>query len=871
GDNGSSGELNNSTFTIQYSTWAGVVWSTNNAQVEISTSGVNPTDSQSTSLSLDSNTTYYIRLWTNDEVPNYSSQSNLTSTVTLANSVSSPKIAQVFVTSVTLNWVDLPASPQSSSAEGYRLEASSTNFNGTGDIYSSVTTHVSLSTLTVSGLNGNTTYYFRVGSLNLINVPNYISANSTATLTYAPGLAATNFTSVQSSSINVQWTNGGNPAGTSYVIEISTDNFLTLLSSSTTTSLSTLFGTGGIGSPLDSNTTHHFRVKGLNHNNVEGETTVIGSTSTLAKTPTVETPSFTNVALSSITVQWRDDNNPSGTQYVVEISSDNFSTVLFSSSTQMLSTLFGTGGAGSPLDPNTTHYFRVKAVNHNNLSTSFTTLGSTSTWANVASSPDFSNIYLSSITVEWNIPTGGTEGYILEASSTNFNGSGTVHSSQTLNGQITQLTVLSPILDPNTTYYFRLGSFNWNQVNNFTNFGATSTLANVPVSTNIVTVYVSSVTVNWSEPTGSAEGYRLDASTASDFSGTILSSETNSNVVTTLTVEGLTSETTYYFRVGSFNWNTTLNFVNAGSTETLTLEDELAPDVVGDLVASTRTATSLLLTWLAPDDANTRPLNGNYAIQYSTWDGVTWSTNNAQILISTSGVNADNAQFRIVESLDPNTSYYFKLWTSDLRPNWSVPSNMPVEMTLSNEPSNLSLVTVSSDTMILTWDALPVSPSSETATGYQLEASSTNFDGSGVIRSSVTNSVSLNTLTVFNLDPNTTHYLRVGSLNEKGSPIFGTILSTASLAKLINPLASDFLTVYVGSVTTQWAAFPPTPILDSSEGYLLEASSTNFDGSGIIRSSKTTNVLVSTLTVPNLLPNTTYFFRPSGRAAPLKC
>ena len=44
----------------------------------------------------------------------------------------------------------------------------------------------SLSTLTVIGLNSNTTYFFQVGSLNHNDVPHFVSADSTSTLAEIP-------------------------------------------------------------------------------------------------------------------------------------------------------------------------------------------------------------------------------------------------------------------------------------------------------------------------------------------------------------------------------------------------------------------------------------------------------------------------------------------------------------------------------------------------------------------------------------------------------------------------------------------------------------------------------------------------------------
>ncbi|MFA5858612.1 MAG: fibronectin type III domain-containing protein [Elusimicrobiota bacterium] len=83
-----SGDDNNSNmlpvgsrYIIQYSTWTNwqnINWSTTNAQVELSTSNVNPGTLVNTTIAglLTKSATYYFRIWTADEVSNWSPLSN---------------------------------------------------------------------------------------------------------------------------------------------------------------------------------------------------------------------------------------------------------------------------------------------------------------------------------------------------------------------------------------------------------------------------------------------------------------------------------------------------------------------------------------------------------------------------------------------------------------------------------------------------------------------------------------------------------------------------------------------------------------------------------------------------------------------------
>ncbi|HVE14934.1 MAG TPA: S8 family serine peptidase, partial [Elusimicrobiota bacterium] len=86
---------------------------------------------------------------------------------------------------------------------------------------------------------------------------------------------------------------------------------------------------------------------------------------------------------------------------------------------------------------------------------------------------------------------------------------------------------------------------------------STATLANAPSSVSAV-FHASSATVTFtalpvSPQSASSFGYRLEASTASNFSGTVFSSATTNPAVSRLQLPGLTVNTQYYLRLSSLN------------------------------------------------------------------------------------------------------------------------------------------------------------------------------------------------------------------------------------------------------------------------------------------------------------------------------
>ena len=186
---------------------------------------------------------------------------------------------------------------------------------------------------------------------------------------------------------------------------------------------------------------------------------------------------------------------------------------------------------------------------------------------NVISNPVITVVSTFTVTATWvDIP--GATGYEVDAS-TASNFSGTLFSSATTNASATGLAAgyASP-LTPNTTYYVRAGNISSGTTNYVNTVPAsTSTLANPVTGAQISAIANSSITVNWvalaaSPSSATAEGYELDVSTDPAF-GIITASSVTTNVnLSTLTVSGLPRSATYFFRVGSLNWNGIANDVS---------------------------------------------------------------------------------------------------------------------------------------------------------------------------------------------------------------------------------------------------------------------------------------------------------------------
>jgi len=668
---------------------------------------------------LSPNTTYFIRVGALFGATTAYANTTPISTSTLAQPVTGTAISYVGISSATISWTALPASPSSSTAEGYRVDASSDPAFGS-IAASSITTNVNVSSLTLTGLVGPTTYYFRVGTLNWNGVANngsvpgsaYISTWPNSYLyrraividhTKVPNTDQTNFpflfrgtytflatqanggVVVSTSGYDIVFStdpNGGSRLAHEIEIYSSTTGNITmwtqvpLVSHNTDTVIYLFYGNGAIvtsqenragvwdanyklvwhlanGTTLsagdstsnaDSGTiTNATATGGL----IDGAGSFNGSNTILSTTtlPTAVQDNWTVQAwmnpssLSQLGIavfNGRDDGvsgtyngygfgvgngagasgsklqglfsgvvwvdsgytfGATGTWYHVVMERASGTTKFYVNGTQTASTSASTPGVptfnftvGAQKGPSATvRYFnglldevRVSAIARSadwinteycNQSAScvFYSTGS----ENSVGNPVFTTISSSTLTVGWSAGVSLGTGYELDIS-TASDFTGTVMSSVTLSSAATTLTLgtLSP-LAANTTYFARVGTL----FSGTTNYGATvpsstSTLTGALLGAQVYQVFGSSLTANWvaftaGSGSNTAEGYRLEASTAADFSGVVFSSSTSNVALSTLTVSGLSFVTSYYLRVGALNWNGVPTYSSLGSTTTV--------------------------------------------------------------------------------------------------------------------------------------------------------------------------------------------------------------------------------------------------------------------------------------------------------------
>ncbi|GAB4028454.1 MAG: hypothetical protein Fur0012_00840 [Elusimicrobiota bacterium] len=698
----------------------------------------------------------------------------------------------------------------------WTIAFSSNNFTSqlsTGSLASNSTSYISLIP--------NTTYWFRAkvtAEPDSSYAVNTISSVTYSALPEGLSFSYKNASTSGDGELRVAFASQ-NPPYTVYQIEYSSD-----------AAINHIFVTGvpPITVPsLLANTTYTIRLQAID---VLGRTLGYSSsisTSTLAMIP----PSINfSVFETSATAGWTALNSPTR-----ELSCEGYS-IIVSTNADFRDSVYLWNNSDNninsnditPLQRNTTHYIKLGALNWNgepNFTISqFTTL-----------SPALSAFSLLSLSsgsarLSWTAlpaspPQASANGYILQAStSTDFTAR---TSSYTYSLSASALGF--PSLDPNTTYYFRAASLNQSGSPNYTAYIETVTLSmayqandiGVVATTKSVSVYFTNMP---SFPESlSGKGYRLELSTLPFTTGIILSSTSLALETSSLTIDNLKGNTSYYLRLGTFNRSMTVNYSPILTTLTLT------PPAVSSAYISTKTYNSVTVTY---STGNT----DGYVMEASLNEFFT-------SIAASSVTSISSISTLTISALSVNTSYYFRL--GSLFQGSTVYNYSPGSAyTLTPIPVSPSLSSVFISSINLNWGTV-------SASGYTIEAS-TDPAFNGIVNSSSTGNASLGSLTVTGLIPNTTYYLRVGSLNLIGERNFNSVPSTPTLANFpLQTLPFTTADLSTGSIKISWNP-------NSNPGdtfYLIRISSfSNF-----------TNTVFSSLTAnsfaffTNLQPNTTFF------------
>ena len=500
------------------------------------TAGMNATVASITGLN--PTTLYYFRVRATNGA-NASANSNPASAITLAPGPAAPSGLTATVlsqTQISLSWTD-----NSNNELGFYLDQATDSGFSSNLLTTPVAANVT--TLNLSGLSPGTTYYFQVRAYNAISPsPNSNTASAT-TLDAAPlAPSALTATAMSQTQINLTWAdNSGNELG--FYLDRATDSGFasSVLTTPLGANVTTLSVTG-----LSPSTTYYFQVRAYNNGGASANSAAASAT-TLGAAPSAPSGLTTTVIyISQINLSWSDNSSNETGFYIDQATDSSFATGLSTFAVGANITTYNATG----LLPNSTYYFRVRAYGSGGASGNSNTVSATTLQVAplAPSGLTATAISLSQINLTWTDNSGNENGFYIDQASDSGFGSNLVTS--TVGANIRTFSVLG--LSASSTYYFRVRAYNSMGPSGNSAPASATTLPNAPSGLNATVTSQTQISLSWTDNSSDEIGFYVDRASDSAFSTNLITSAVGANV-TTFNATGLTSASTYYFRVRAYN------------------------------------------------------------------------------------------------------------------------------------------------------------------------------------------------------------------------------------------------------------------------------------------------------------------------------
>jgi hypothetical protein len=412
-------------------------------------------------------------------------------------------------------------------------------------------------------LANSTKYYWRVYATNAFGTSAWSSVRNFTTVPPAPGVPT--LSSPANGAVNValnatlSWnapSTGGAPAN--YQLQVSTDSAFASTVSDTTVSATTR--TRAL-SGLSGSTTYYWRVRAINAGGTSAWSVVRSFTTVLQlpDVPVLALPADASVdqPVTGLALSW--NVAARAVTYRVQVSTVSSFASLFYNTTvaapETSLTLSVTMGY------QTTYYWRVNATNPGGTSSwsavrSFTTVPQPSDVPVLVSPANGSaNQPINGLELIWNAVARAVTYHVQTATVSDFT---SVYSDTMVAAPAVSLTLGATAYQ--TTYYWRVSAINaggtsaWSSVWSYTTIIAPPVAPALSSPADGATNVKLNLTLIWSAPvTGGAPSlYEVQVSTESTFASTV-SDTTVSAATTTCTASGLSTGTTYYWRVSAIN------------------------------------------------------------------------------------------------------------------------------------------------------------------------------------------------------------------------------------------------------------------------------------------------------------------------------
>jgi gliding motility-associated-like protein len=720
--------------------------------------------------------TYYYRVRAANSCTTSLSSNTITATTATAT-VLAPAVANASsaetCTTITANWASYPG------ATNYILDVSKDNTFATYETGYNKLIVGDIQTYVITGLTAGTRYYYRVRASDDCGKSassNVITSNTSPAVVFDPGAVINLPDTSTCSSITINWSPVTD--ATTYFIDVATDNgFTTPLPGFIN------LNTGNVQSltinSLPEGTTYFYRIRASNGCGTSADI-FTGSIATLLSPSVPLNLNTTNPVCTGITANW--DVAPNATSYYLDVSKNSSFTSFVigynNKSVGNITTLNITG-----LVAGTTYYYRVLSSNscgesaYSAVETFDTAPLPTAPSANPGSNP-----ICTGFTANWNSSANAIVYYLDVAKDAAFSDFVIGYNNLNVFGVVTKdITGLTP----GTTYYYRVLSSNacGESVYSLTETYATSPLPSVPVATVASNIGCDSVTANWNA-SANATSYYLDVANDAGFTSYV-TGYNNLNVgnVTTATVVGLTSGSTYYYRVLASNGCGESTYSTIITTTTTPLP--AAPVIKAGTNAL---CTEFTANWELVPGANTYHID------------VARDSNFTDYVLNYNNADAGNTTAMVISGLKANTVYYYRVlalndcWSNNYSATESYTTAPLPEAPLANSGSNATCTgftanwNSSANAIVYYLDVARDASFTDYVQGYN------NLDVLGVT-----------TKDIVGLTAGTTYYYRVLSSNVCGESVY-SLTETYTTAPVPNaPVANAGTTINCKSFNANWA------------------------------------------------------------------
>jgi hypothetical protein len=628
----------------------------------------------------------------------------------------------------------------------------------------------------VTGLAGGTTYYSRVRAINATGSSAYSNTVSALTIPAAP--AAPGASAITTSGFTASWS--ASTGATSYRLDVSTSNtFASFVAGyqDLTVNVTSQPVTG-----LSAGTTYYFRVRAVN---ATGASANSGQVTLVTASAAPVAIAATSVTTTGFDANW---NTTAGATvgYRLDVATDAaFTTlVLTDQSIAAPTTTFSVTG----LTAGTTYYYRVRAENGSGSGPNSNTISQV-TVPGTAVAVAATSLAATSFTANWNATTGASSYRLDVSTDPGFGSFVTDYNNRTVSGTSDAVTGLTA----GTTYHYRVRAVNAAGTGATSNTIAALTVPAAPVAAAATTVTTTGFTANWAAATGAAD-YRLDVSTASDFSSFVATFSNKTVAGTSDNVTGLTAGTTYYYRVRAVNASGTS--VNSGTITTST--QTAAPVANAPFLVGSNSFTA---NWNAVAGAT------SYRLDVSTDPAFGVGT----FVAGFEDLNVAAGNSQSVTGLTANTQYYYRVRA--VTAGGASGNSNTVDVVTLGTPVAAAATGATTTSFTANWNAFT------DASSYRLDVSTvSNF--ASFVAGYQNKSVAATSDAVTGLTAGTTYHYRVRAIVAGVATTSSNTISPITVAAA--PVAIAATSVASTSFTANWNAST------GAASYRLDVSDDNF-------------------------------------------